>query len=227
MLARLRPRLTFANVVSVLALFIALGGSAYAALKLPKNSVGSKQIKKNAVTSAKVKDGTLTASDLKSGQFAAPGDLSKYLTLGGTAANAANATTRFTTADADHSGVLTRAEFASTGTSHSSAGAFVPIPGGGWIALSCSSTAYSTFFHVPSDGRTYDRFTTLLVSGTNPTVLYRAVPGLVEAVDNLTQDSEKVYDISSNAGYAHVDVFGHFDNSTKACTVKARGWSSP
>ena len=36
-----------------------LGGTGYAALKLPRNSVGSVQIKKSAVTSAKVKDGSL------------------------------------------------------------------------------------------------------------------------------------------------------------------------
>jgi hypothetical protein len=51
---RIRSRLTFANVLSCLALFIALGGAAYAATKLPKNSVGSKQIKKEAVTPAKL-----------------------------------------------------------------------------------------------------------------------------------------------------------------------------
>src|ERR1700742_4494361 len=51
---KLRPRLTFANVVSCLALFVALGGSAYAATQLPKNSVGTKQLKNGAVTVAKL-----------------------------------------------------------------------------------------------------------------------------------------------------------------------------
>ena len=49
----LRQRLTYANVIATLALFIALGGGAYAATQLPKNSVGAKQIKKGAVTPAK------------------------------------------------------------------------------------------------------------------------------------------------------------------------------
>lgn len=48
---RLRPKLTYANVMATIAVFIALGGASYAATKLPKNSVGSKQIKANAVTS--------------------------------------------------------------------------------------------------------------------------------------------------------------------------------
>ncbi len=49
MLTRLRSRLTYANVVATIALFVALGGGAYAVLKLPKNSVKSKQIKNGQV----------------------------------------------------------------------------------------------------------------------------------------------------------------------------------
>lgn len=67
----IRQRLTFANVVACIALFVALGSGAYAATQLPKNSVGSKQIKKNAVNSAKVKDGSLQATDFKAGQLPA------------------------------------------------------------------------------------------------------------------------------------------------------------
>jgi hypothetical protein len=51
---KIKGKLTFANVVSCLALFVALGGASYAAFQLPKNSVGSKQIKKGAVTAAKL-----------------------------------------------------------------------------------------------------------------------------------------------------------------------------
>jgi hypothetical protein len=68
MLSRLRGRLTYANVIATIALFAALGGTSYAALKLPKNSVGSKQIRKNAVTSAKVKAGSLLTNDFKASQ---------------------------------------------------------------------------------------------------------------------------------------------------------------
>lgn len=68
---RSRPRLTYANVVATIALFCALGGGAYAATQLPKNSVGPKQLKKNAVRSAKVKDGSLLGKDFKAGQLPA------------------------------------------------------------------------------------------------------------------------------------------------------------
>jgi hypothetical protein len=43
-------RLTYANVVAKLALFVALGGSAYAATQLKKNSVGTRQLKNGAVS---------------------------------------------------------------------------------------------------------------------------------------------------------------------------------
>jgi hypothetical protein len=66
MLSRLRAHLKFANVVSVLALFLALGGGAYAAATLPKNSVGPRQIKRNAVTPSKIKRGAITADKLSS-----------------------------------------------------------------------------------------------------------------------------------------------------------------
>src|SRR5882757_10576208 len=51
---RVRGKLSFSNIVAVLALFVALGGSAYAATQLPKNSVGPKQLKKGAVTRTKL-----------------------------------------------------------------------------------------------------------------------------------------------------------------------------
>lgn len=66
---RLKERLTFSNVVAVIALFIALGGASYAAIEIPKNSVGTKQLKKNAVNSNKVKNHSLLAKDFKNGQI--------------------------------------------------------------------------------------------------------------------------------------------------------------
>jgi Collagen triple helix repeat (20 copies) len=50
----LRRHLTYANVAATLALFLALGGAAYAATQLPKNSVGTKQLRNGAVTAAKI-----------------------------------------------------------------------------------------------------------------------------------------------------------------------------
>jgi hypothetical protein len=58
-------------IVAVLALLVAMGGSSYAAIKLPKNSVGSQQIKTNAVNSSKVAEGSLRVSDFHAGQLPA------------------------------------------------------------------------------------------------------------------------------------------------------------
>ena len=60
-----------AMAVALLALFVALGGAGYAAVRLPKNSVGPKQLKRNAVRSAKVKDHSLLEKDFRTGQLPA------------------------------------------------------------------------------------------------------------------------------------------------------------
>jgi hypothetical protein len=69
----MRSRLTYANVVSSLALFLALGGVSWAAVTLPRNSVGARQIKPNAVTSDKIADRTLQRSDFAAGALPAAG----------------------------------------------------------------------------------------------------------------------------------------------------------
>jgi hypothetical protein len=59
----------YADVVATMALFLALSGGAYAAAKLPADSVGAKQLKKDAVSSKEVKDGSLLKGDFKAGQL--------------------------------------------------------------------------------------------------------------------------------------------------------------
>lgn len=59
----------YANVTATLALIVALGGTSYAAISLPKNSVGNRQLRTNAVTSSKVKNGSLLSKDFKLGQI--------------------------------------------------------------------------------------------------------------------------------------------------------------
>jgi hypothetical protein len=65
MSSKLRSRLSFANVTSVLALFIALGGTGYAAITLPANSVGSKQIRGKAVGTSELRRGAVRSSDIR------------------------------------------------------------------------------------------------------------------------------------------------------------------
>ena len=73
----IRRHATFANVTSLMALTVALGGTAYAGATLARNSVGSAQIKRsgvansdirnNAVTSGKVRNGSLQPGDFAAG----------------------------------------------------------------------------------------------------------------------------------------------------------------
>lgn len=61
-----RKRLTYANVMSTIAVFLVLGGgAAFAADQLAKNSVGTKQLKAKAVTAAKIKKNAITTAKIK------------------------------------------------------------------------------------------------------------------------------------------------------------------
>src|SRR5215207_4284554 len=65
---KLRARLSYANVMATIAVFIALGGASYAAIKLPKNSVGTKQLKKEAVSLSKIKTSAKSAMKGQKGE---------------------------------------------------------------------------------------------------------------------------------------------------------------
>ena len=58
---RLQGKLSYANVMATVAVFIALGGVSYAATQLPKNSVDTKQLKSGAVTMPKIAKDTQAA----------------------------------------------------------------------------------------------------------------------------------------------------------------------
>ena len=81
---QIRPRITYANVVATLALFLALGGVGYAATHLPKGSVGARQLKTGAVTASKIKAGAVTGAAVKDGSLGAA-DLAPGTLTGGPA----------------------------------------------------------------------------------------------------------------------------------------------
>ena len=62
----MRKRLSFANVTSMLALFVALSGSAYAAAQLPANSVGKAQIRPSAVGKSEAAASSIGRSEVRS-----------------------------------------------------------------------------------------------------------------------------------------------------------------
>ena len=81
-------------VVACIALSVALGGTSYAAIKLPANSVGTKQLRKNAVTSIKVKDNAVKGADVLESSLG-------RVPLARNASNADKATTATSAANAD------------------------------------------------------------------------------------------------------------------------------
>ena len=69
-LPRVCPRLTYANVTASVALFVALGGTSWAALSLPRNSVGSKQLRTGSVRGSEIKNRSVRSVDIRNGGVA-------------------------------------------------------------------------------------------------------------------------------------------------------------
>lgn len=65
-------RLTFSNVVSVVALFVALGGSAYAITELGRGDVKGRHIAPNAISSKHVGPDKLRGADVRESSLAIP-----------------------------------------------------------------------------------------------------------------------------------------------------------
>lgn len=153
----MRPRLTFANVISCLALFIALGSGAYAATQLPKNSVGSKQIKKNAVNSAKVKNRSLQAVDFKQGQLpsGAQGPQGPVGPKGDTGAPGAPGATDVVVHRNEKTGIATGTE--STETADCDAGEHLVGGGAGFVVPGTNAYDFTAKLHgsipIGTDGK--------------------------------------------------------------------------
>ena len=83
------------NTIAMLALFIALGGTTFAAANaLPRNSVGTKQLKNNAVISSKIKNNQVTGADVNESSLGKVPSATNadHATAADSATNATNAT---------------------------------------------------------------------------------------------------------------------------------------
>ena len=144
-MSKLRSGLTYANVIATIALFLALGGGAYAALKIPNGSVGTKQLKAAAVTRAKLHSGavngskvvdhSLTGRQINAGTLglvpnaghATGADTAGHATGADTAAHATSADSATTATDATRAGNgAQRIDFQSSASDPAPAGSFSP-----------------------------------------------------------------------------------------------------
>jgi hypothetical protein len=156
-LTKLRSRLTYANVVATLSLFLVLaGGTAFAASQLGKNTVGSKQLKKNAVTTAKIKNGAVTGAKVKisslgtvpsatnaetarNATHAASADTAKNAVHADSAATAEKATSAATADRATSAVTAVNANSATTAATATNALSLGGIPASGYTRSDCAS----------------------------------------------------------------------------------------
>src|SRR4051812_9687815 len=82
-------RITYANLMSTLAVFVALGGASYAVVVLPSNSVGTKQVKDRSLG---VVDLSRKAAKALRGQTGPPGERGATGAAGATGPAGSNGT---------------------------------------------------------------------------------------------------------------------------------------
>jgi hypothetical protein len=218
----MRSRLTYANVLSTVAVFIALGGGAYAATQLPANSVGTKQLKADAVKTGKVKNKTLLREDAAAGQFATPAQVAGRLPLGGTAANSSKLGGIAAAGFLQGTGHLVTVDFDKTADAND----LVPVPGGGNVVLKCDANGSGVGFG--NVDRDYDVYQSFARSNSAPTNGHTTVhPGNAVTVSQSKTPLEAHFDVSSNAGGAALTVWVRFDDAIDHCIGRARGLAVP
>jgi hypothetical protein len=76
---RFKKHLTYANVMATLALFIALGGGSYAAVRLSANSIHSREIARNAVKGSEIANSSVGSAEVRNASLQ-PVDFAKLPT---------------------------------------------------------------------------------------------------------------------------------------------------
>jgi hypothetical protein len=121
---RLFRHLTFSNVIAMLALFIALGGAAYAGSKINgktivNKSIGGGKLKNETITANKIKKGTITSAQIAPGSIDSTQININTLT---TVPSAQTANTATSATTADTAKTATTAETATKADSATTAG---------------------------------------------------------------------------------------------------------
>jgi hypothetical protein len=140
-LLKLRSRLSYANVVASIALFIALGGTSYA---VATGSIDSREIKNNSVRSADVRNKSLTGADVRNNRLTGADIRNDSLTGGDVLESSLG---RVPSADAaDRANTANIATVAGTGLQtfrDDSVSAPATTPGQNWTLLSATVPAGS------------------------------------------------------------------------------------
>jgi hypothetical protein len=233
----LRCRLTYANVMASIAVFVSLGGGAYAATELPRNSVGTAAIRNGAVTTRNLANGTVTAEKVAAGSLTGHQiDVTQLGTVPSaghastadsatTATNASHATTAdsaTTAGTANSATTATNADHATTSDSATNASTLdglAPSALQSRVSGACASNTALTQIHsdgsvsctnVGSNTQTYAaRVVSPLLSSASSTLL--TIPGFAHI---------RVYECSSNQAAAvlvnddNADLW--FENSSEA-----------
>jgi hypothetical protein len=178
----LSGHLSYANVVATLALFIALGGASYAAVTLPRNSVGTAQLKKNAVTATKVRNGAITGAKMKPGTITA-----KRIKRGAITRRELNLGKLGALPDAARLGGLPAGAFARAGAQAPDAAALGGVPAGSYFrvggTLPRGATVSGAFGGLVNPALRYDLIVSLPAPSPTPiaTENVKFAPGSVSA----------------------------------------------
>jgi hypothetical protein len=142
-----------AFVIALIALFVALGGTSYAALSLPPNSVGTRQLKNGAVTSKKVapklivygaKAAVVAVAAIEA-NHAKTADSATRANLASSADTAASANNAFTLAGYAPNGLVRTAEGQgetnATGSAQDIASLSIVAPSAGFVIVNGSAMA--------------------------------------------------------------------------------------
>jgi hypothetical protein len=229
---QIRKRLTYANVMSSLAIFLVLGGaSAFAAAQLGKNTVGTKQLKKNAVTAAKIKNNAVTGAKVDEGSLGVVPNAT-HATSADRAATAGKADTATTATKADSATTATKADSATTAGSAASAESvdgrsieqiFVKLPASSTktlqfgvfnMVINCSATGNP---EIELDPQTTDTDLSTFGNGTPGGVFFSRNQGSESNSIDLSEGNDRgqtTFAAAQSGGAVFTGTIGYNDAST-------------
>jgi hypothetical protein len=220
-------------VVALIALFVALGGGAYAALKPPKNSVGSTQLKKGAVTPTKLSPATKKA-------FSKPGPKGETGARGPEGPRGDAGPKGDAGAPGSGATILSWDEAASATPSPKTIGTALGVTFSAECAIPGVGEAEARLFVLPSDGSLrWDTGTEVTDNSTNEvrststnvppgTVM---VPTLVSAAKATSGGSQadhhsQIVELAPARGYLNIHTTASTQSSSQICHVSVMAFGA-